>query len=188
MPRTRKQLVRLLLSLFVVIAIGFLQSKIVPNAPVLGEQQTEQQQQPQPSLAPDEVIVEKVIDGDTIELSDGIKVRYIGIDTPETKHPDKPKQCFGEQASLRNKQLVEGKAVRLEKDVSKTDRYGRLLRYVYVGDVLVNEQLVKEGFAFARSFPPDIAKQDLFRAAEKQAQANQLGLWSRCQVENGYTK
>ena len=77
-------------------------------------------------------VVKRVIDGDTIELDNGKTLRYIGIDTPETKHPTKGVQCFGEEAYKKNKELVEGKRVQLEKDVSETDRYGRLLRYVFV--------------------------------------------------------
>jgi micrococcal nuclease len=77
--------------------------------------------------------VTRVVDGDTIKVEiDGVQydVRYIGIDTPETVHPSQPVGCFGPEASARNKELVDGKRVGLEKDVSEMDRYGRLLRYV----------------------------------------------------------
>ena len=80
--------------------------------------------------------VVRVIDGDTIEVSvagQTHKVRYIGIDTPETKHPTKPVEPFGPEAAAKNEELVGGKIVGLEEDISETDRYGRLLRYVYVG-------------------------------------------------------
>lgn len=80
--------------------------------------------------------VVRVIDGDTIEIEGGDRVRYIGIDTPETVDPRKPVQCYGQEASNKNKELVEGKTVELEKDVSETDKYGRLLRYVWLGDML----------------------------------------------------
>ncbi len=86
---------------------------------------------PYPTHAPlkqDEAFVTRVVDGDTIEIEGGQKVRYIGIDTPETKHPRKPAQCFGHEAYEQNKKLVEGRVVKLERDVSETDRYGRLLR------------------------------------------------------------
>ncbi len=127
--------------------------------------------------------VQRVIDGDTIELSTGQTVRYIGMDTPETKHPTKGQECFGREASERNRQLVEGKSVRLEKDVSEVDRYGRLLRYVWMGDQLVNQLLVAEGYAFARSFPPDITKQAELFQAEQTARSQNLGLWAVCQPE-----
>ena len=87
-------------------------------------------------------LVTKVIDGDTIQIEGGQKVRYIGIDTPETVDPTRPDGCFGKEASEKNKNLVLGKKVRLEKDVSLTDRYGRLLRYVYVDELFVNDALV----------------------------------------------
>lgn len=127
-------------------------------------------------------VVERVIDGDTIELSDGRTVRYIGIDTPETKHPTKNKECFGVQASDFNEQLVAGRTVRLEKDVSETDRYGRLLRYVWLDEDMVNLRLVQEGYASAASFPPDVKYQQLFFEAEADARSESFGLWRTCQT------
>lgn len=131
------------------------------------------------------VLVRRVVDGDTIELETGQTVRYIGVDTPETKDPRRGVQCFGKEAAVRNRELVEGKKVRLEKDVSETDKYGRLLRYVYVqasgsAEILVNDLLVKEGFAQASSYPPDIAKQSLFDASENEARNANRGLWNSC--------
>ena len=132
---------------------------------------------------PNLLLITKVIDGDTVELENGQRVRYIGIDTPETKDPNRPVGCYGEEAYQKNKSLVEGKRVRLEKDVSETDKYGRLLRYVYIGDQFINELLVKEGFANASSYPPDIKHQELFKKAEKTARESNLGLWSeQCKV------
>ncbi|MFA6257360.1 MAG: thermonuclease family protein [Candidatus Paceibacterota bacterium] len=124
--------------------------------------------------------VARVVDGDTIELEGGEKVRYIGIDTPETVDPRKPAQCYGAEASAKNKELVLGKTVRLAKDVTDKDKYGRLLRYVYVGDVFVNLALVEGGYAFSYSYPPDIAHQSDFVAAEQSAQAKDAGLWGAC--------
>ena len=128
-------------------------------------------------LGQSQVKVKRVIDGDTIELEDGQVVRYIGIDTPETKHPAKPVECFGQLAADQNRQLVEGKLVNLEKDISQTDRYGRLLRYVYSDSVMINELLVKEGFATVSSYPPDIKYQEIFIQAERDAQLAKKGLW-----------
>jgi len=133
-----------------------------------------------PSPTATQATVKRVVDGDTIELESGEKVRYIGMDTPETKSPTKGVQCYGHEASLRNQQLVEGKVVTLEKDVSNTDRYGRLLRYVSVDGVSINHQLVAEGYALASSYPPDIARQAEYRAAEAEARTKGLGLWSSC--------
>lgn len=149
---------------------------------------------PAPTLAPSAQIsiskVAKIVDGDTIELETGQKVRYIGIDTPETKHPKKGVECFGREAADRNKQLVEGKTVRLEKDVSEVDRYGRLLRYVFVinnpqkqassGGFFVNDYLVREGYASAATFPPDVAYEEGFIAAQDEARTQEKGLWKTC--------
>jgi len=121
--------------------------------------------------------VVRVIDGDTIELEGGSRLRYIGIDTPETLDPNRSDGCFGKEASQRNKELVEGREVLLEKDVSETDRFGRLLRYVYLGDEMVNETLVREGYAKASSYPPDVKYQERFRQAEQEARQQQIGLW-----------
>jgi micrococcal nuclease len=119
-----------------------------------------------------------VIDGDTIVLDTGEKVRYTGVDTPETVDPRKPVQCFGKEASDKNKELVEGKEVKLVKDISDKDKYGRLLRYVYVGDKFVNDSLVKDGFAHSSSYPPDIKYQEQFRKSEEEARNNKIGLWA----------
>lgn len=139
---------------------------------------------PDPTGTTDEVLVTKVIDGDTIEIegADGSaqRIRYIGIDTPETVDPRTTVQCFGKNASDKNRELVEGKRVRLEKDVSETDRYGRLLRYVYLGEIMVNEALVRDGFAISSSYPPDIKYQEIFNARQTEARTQQKGLWSAC--------
>ncbi len=121
--------------------------------------------------------VTRVVDGDTIEVDlDGAsyRVRYILVDTPETYGGVEP---FGPEASEANRRLVEGKTVWLEKDVSETDRYGRLLRYVYVDDLLVNEELLRLGVAQVATYPPDIKYVDRFLQVQRQAQAGGVGLW-----------
>jgi micrococcal nuclease len=127
-----------------------------------------------------QALVIRVIDGDTIEIEGALKVRYIGIDTPETVHPSKPVECYGQAASNRNKELVQGKVVELERDVSETDKYGRLLRYVYVDGQMVNELLVREGYAEVSTYPPDVRYVDLLLAAQQEAQAADRGLWGVC--------
>lgn len=125
--------------------------------------------------------VVRVIDGDTIEVSMNGRtytVRYIGMDTPETVDPNKPVQPFGVEASNKNKELVSGKTIRLEKDVSETDRYGRLLRYVYVGDLFVNAELVKLGYAQVATYPPDVKYVDLFLQLQREARETGRGLWA----------
>ncbi|MBI4085628.1 MAG: thermonuclease family protein [Candidatus Liptonbacteria bacterium] len=126
------------------------------------------------------VKVIRVIDGDTIEIEGGERVRYIGIDTPETVDPRKPVQCFGVEASKKNKELVEGQKVRLEKDVTERDKYNRLLRYVWAGDIFINLELVKQGFAQSYSYPPDIKYQNRFIEAQREAREAAKGLWGAC--------
>lgn len=125
--------------------------------------------------------VTRVVDGDTIQIDSGEKVRYIGINTPETVDPRTSVQCFGKEASAFNKQLVEGRDVKLVVDVSETDKYGRLLRYVYLNDgTFVNLELVKKGYARVDTFPPDVAHAKEFVAADHAARLAKLGLWSAC--------
>ncbi len=126
------------------------------------------------------VKVVRVIDGDTIEIEGKIKVRYIGINTPELHDPRKPIECFGQAASDENKRLVEGKEVYIQKDISETDIYKRLLRYVWVEDTFINDYLVRQGFAQVSTFPPDVKYQQQFLEAQTEAKVNNRGLWSSC--------
>jgi len=130
-------------------------------------------------------LVTKVVDGDTIELENGKIVRFIGIDTPETVDPRRPVGCFGKEASNEAKRLLTGKIVILQKDVSETDKYKRLLRYVFLplenGQILfVNDYLVREGFAKVLTYPPDVKYNEQFRQAEREARENKRGLWQKC--------
>ncbi len=130
-----------------------------------------------------EARVTRVIDGDTIDVSisgQTFTVRYIGIDTPETVHPSQPVGCYGPEASRKNGDLVGGKVVVLEKDVSEVDKYGRLLRYVWVGDVMVNAELVRLGYAQVSTYPPDVSYQDLFLRLQREAREAGRGLWGNC--------
>lgn len=135
---------------------------------------------PEPEAArglADERLCVRVIDGDTIELDGGEKVRYIGIDTPETVHPQKPVQWMGKEASEANRVLVEKRKVRIEHDVERTDRYGRTLAYVWLGEILVNEQLVQLGYAQVSTYPPNVKYQERFLAAQRAAREAGRGLW-----------
>jgi micrococcal nuclease len=132
--------------------------------------------------------VKSVIDGDTIELVDGQKVRYLLIDTPETVHPKKKVQCYGREASQKNKELVDGKDIFLEKDISETDRYGRKLRYVYLSNrdnpsevIMVNEYLIEKGYAQVVTYPPDVKYKERFLKVQRMAQDEKKGLWGSCQ-------
>ena len=134
-------------------------------------------------VATETYLVTRVIDGDTIEVNingEEKRVRYIGIDTPETGKSSRPAECYGKEATDRNRELVEGKKVRLEKDVSETDKYGRLLRYVYVEDEFINKKLVEDGFADTATYPPDVKYVEVFKDAKRQAKDANKGLWGGC--------
>jgi len=122
----------------------------------------------------DQVRVVRVIDGDTVEIEGGERVRYIGIDTPEV-YPSA--EYYGMEAWEKNQELVGGCLVTLERDVSDRDRYGRLLRYVYVDGVFVNAELVRLGYARAESYPPDTRHCELLEQLEEEARAAHRGLW-----------
>lgn len=129
--------------------------------------------------------VVKVVDGDTIHVVLGgarEKVRYIGVDTPETKDPRRPVQCYGQQAADFNARLVAGERVRLVRDVEARDRYGRLLAYVYrVRDGLfVNAELARLGYAQPLSIAPDVRHADRFAQLAREARQAGRGLWSAC--------
>lgn len=132
--------------------------------------------------------VTKVVDGDTIQVLTGGEqktVRLIGIDTPETVDPRRPIGCFGKEASNEAKSLLSGKEVILQKDVSDTDKYQRLLRYVYLPleggqSLFINDYLVREGFAKVLTYLPDVKFNEKFREAEREAKENNKGLWGRC--------
>ena len=125
---------------------------------------------------PDTARVTQVIDGDTIIIEGGYRIRYIGIDTPEI-HPEL--EVYGKEALQANRKLVEDKMVRLERDVSETDRYGRLLRYVYVDNIFVNAELVRQGLAQAKAYPPDIKYQDYLEKLETEARQAGRGMWAK---------
>jgi micrococcal nuclease len=123
----------------------------------------------------------EVVDGDTIRvrLTAGAieRVRYIGMDTPETNHPTRGEEPGGREATAVNRRLVEGKAVGLELDVRERDRYGRLLAYVWVGDTMINAELVRLGYAQAATVPPNVRYEDLFVRLQREARAAGRGLW-----------
>jgi micrococcal nuclease len=137
----------------------------------------------EPTGPTQQATVTRVVDGDTIEVVIGgreFRVRYIGIDTPETVAPGRPVEWMGREASAANARLVEGRRVVLERDVSQTDRFGRLLRYVWLpGErwTLVNLELIARGFASVSTYPPDVKYVDLFLAAQAAARDAELGLW-----------
>lgn len=135
--------------------------------------------------------VTAVFDGDTIEVTmngQPEKVRFIGVDTPETRDPRKVVQCFGKAASDFTKQKLAGKTVRLELDPlsSNRDRYNRLLRYVYIDNSLINADIIEQGYGFSyTSFP--FTKTEQFKQLERKAREQNRGLWSQCApIENNF--
>ena len=127
-------------------------------------------------------VVVKVVDGDTIyvRLGDRIeKIRYIGVNTPELHHPTRGEEPGGREARDANRRLVAGRHVRVELDVQSRDRYGRLLAYVWIGSVMVNAELVRQGYAQTMTVPPNVRHQGLFLKLEREAREAGRGLWRR---------
>lgn len=138
--------------------------------------------------------VVRVVDGDTIrvviedvvpgpgagdtQIGSEYPVRLVGIDTPESVRPGYPVECFGREASQALKALLEGESVRLVKDIEDTDRYDRLLRYVYFGEEMANGRMVANGYASAYTYPPNIRWSELFVQLEREAREGDRGLWS----------
>ena len=132
---------------------------------------------------PQEAVVRRVVDGDTVELTDGRLVRYIGIDTPEVRRREDHRwvvhpEPFGVEAMDANKRLVQGKRVRFEYDIETHDRYGRILAYVYVDGRMVNAQLVEDGDARVLTIPPDVKYADRFRRLADDARRAHRGVWA----------
>ena len=129
--------------------------------------------------------VVRIVDGDTIHVRVGgrrEKVRYIGVDTPESVKPGAPVECFAERASAFNGRLVAGERVRLVRDDEPRDRYGRLLAYVYRArdGLFVNADLVRRGYAVPLTIPPNVAHAGEFRRLAAEARRAGRGLWSDC--------
>jgi endonuclease YncB( thermonuclease family) len=130
-----------------------------------------------------EVLVTKVLDGDTIVLENGDIVRYLGIDAPEAGKKAGGPEFYAREATRYNKQLVLMKRVRLEFDVEKKDSYGRLLAYVHVKNIFVNGELVRLGYARAMIKPPNLSYRDLLLNYQKDAMSKDAGLWQEKKQE-----
>jgi len=134
----------------------------------------------------------RVVDGDTVKLSDGRRIRLIGVDTPELHYSDKllrdsnrthkdvkEIQAMGERAAAFTRQLCEGKPVKLESDVRKLDKYGRSLAYIYLEDgTFVNAKIIEEGYAQVMTIPPNVKYADYFLKLQRQARDARKGLWA----------
>jgi len=123
-------------------------------------------------------LVERVVDGDTLLLSGGTRVRLLGVDTPETKHPTRPVEPLGPEASEFTRLHVEGRKVTLKFDRERRDRYRRVLAYVYLGDWFLNEELIRAGYSRAETgFPYSTVMKGRFRKAEQDARDAGRGIW-----------
>lgn len=133
-----------------------------------------------------EVVVKRVVDGDTLLLESGHRVRLIGVDTPETKHPDRPAERLGHSAYRFTSELVGDGRVRLEFDRERRDAYRRLLAYVYLPDGrMLNEEIIRAGYSEAKTtFPYRNDRKRLFAAAEELARRDQVGLWATSPVQD----
>lgn len=130
------------------------------------------------ATSPGEGVVARVIDGDTILLKSGHRVTYIGVDTPEIVHPRKPVEPLGRRAYQLNRELVEGKRIKLDFDKRDRDRYNRVLAYVFSGDVFVNAELVRSGLARLTSRTPGAKYALQLAEAEREARQENRGLWA----------
>ena len=139
----------------------------------------------------DALTVTRAVDGDTLQLSNGEKVRLIGVDTPESSNNSKLRRDakrtgqdakeiikMGKEAAAFTRDLVQGKNVRLEFDVQKRDKYGRLLAYAFLEDgTFVNAEIMKAGYAQVMTIPPNVKYQELFLKLEREARESKRGLW-----------
>ena len=173
-PRKYRTIVSLAIIGIVAVAI------ILPN---LNSQNDSESTRPQ-TLPAGMYQVAKVVDGDTFAVvvtGEEQSVRLIGVDTPEVVDPRRPVQCFGQEASVKLKNMLNNQSVKLEADPSQdnTDQYGRWLRYAYLADgTNVNLELIEQGYAHEYTFRIPYAQQAQFKQAEQRASVNQRGLWN----------
>lgn len=170
------------IAMLVIILIGMILTS--SDAVETAEPQVDTQEVLAVTSAKEEGLVTRVVDGDTIVvglLDKEVKVRLIGIDSPESVDPRKPVECFGLEASAHLNDLIAGKRVRLDGDSSQADvdRYGRLLRYVYLGDENINRTMILDGFAFEYTYQDNpYLFQAGFRQAQAEARFEKRGLWA----------
>jgi micrococcal nuclease len=125
--------------------------------------------------------VVRVVDGDTVVVRyEGReeRIRLIGVDTPETVHPNKPVEAYGEEAKEYTKKKLEEKDIQIEFDVQERDRYGRLLGYIWLDGLLFNDELLRMGYARVATFPPNVKYVETFKETEKNAREKQVGIWN----------
>ena len=172
--KIRRKHIKTVILITLALIVSYLDSKGLINLQTTNKQSSN-----------NKIVVSKVIDGDTVDLNTGQRVRYIGIDTPEINY-GKKSECFAQEAKEFNKSLVDKKEIKIEKDISDKDKFGRVLRYVYIEDeatssaIFVNEYLVRKGYAIVSTYPPDIKYIDDLLNAQREARENNRGLWDVC--------
>lgn len=166
MSKLQKRLLLLVLLTLITATKDYFDTSPAPpdTTPILGTQNQET------------AMVTRVIDGDTLEINHQTKVRLIGIDAPETK----PNDCYALESKLALEALTLNHQVTLETDVSNTDLYQRLLRYIWINGQLINQELIRQGYAIAKAYPPDTKYRSQLNQAQQEAQAETLGLWQYC--------
>ncbi len=174
-----------LIGLLVLVALAVAQLATQPGGPPpdnapLPVQPDEAQVAPHAAAPPRAAVkMRRVVDGDTLLLADGTRVRLIGVDTPESVKPDTPVEPWGLEASAFTRAFVEGGDVRLEWDRGRQDRFGRALAYVWVGERMLNEELLRAGLARATlGYPFSEEKKARFRRAQEEARRARRGIWS----------
>ncbi len=173
MPRRLPRSPAGLLLLLVVLAVGWYTTR--------GDEGTSTDREPDGGSVT--VKVDRVVDGDTAKVFYGGRseyVRYIGIDTPESVKPGTPVECFGEESKRFNAERIEGRSVRLVFDRERRDRYKRLLAYVYVGDSLLNAEILRRGYGTTLEIRPNTARAGQFARIEAEARRASRGLWAAC--------
>ena len=144
------------------------------------------QRAPKPPAGARRVTVSRVVDGDTVDLADGTKVRFVGINAPESVDPHRPVQPYGKEASAYVKSLLQGKEILLQPGRTPRDKYGRLLAWVWLPDGrLVNALLVQEGYAQTYTFKDNPDHAELIQACEQEARQANRGLWALPAYHNG---
>jgi micrococcal nuclease len=150
------------------------------QAPPSGKARRPKVPAPRLSSTGGQATVVAVLDGDTIIINGGQKVRYAGLNTPETHHPDKLPEYCGQEAFEANRRLVAGQTVRLEFDALRRDKYGRLLAYVYVNSLFVNAELIRQGYAQVSTYKENQRHHEEFDRLQQHAIAARRGLWGGC--------
>lgn len=183
-PKLKKQIIRIITSVIVIIIALLLDRfEIIDISEYLNTNQDNHfanEQTNNNEFGYYDVV--RVVDGDTFVIyynGTNEKVRLIGVDTPESVHPNEEKNTeFGDMVSNYSKKMLTGKKIQIEFDVEKRDKYGRLLAYVYLDGQMYNEVLLEKGYAKLATYPPNVKYVDEFTKIQKRARENKMGMWA----------